>query len=94
MKNICEFVVVYDISSDEERRNLDILLQGYGFRIQESVFELRLNRRMRDELIRKITALDIKSGFVRIYRTDYASKKINIGAKCPVDKDEGYAFIV
>jgi len=36
------------------------------------------------------TALD---GFVRVYRLDYSSRRVNIGTDAPA-KDNGYAFIV
>jgi len=93
MKNAADYVVVYDISSDEERGRVDQLLKGYGFRIQKSVFECRLSRRHRDELVRRMTELDIQTGFVRAYRLDYSSRLTNIGQSKP-GKDDGYAFIV
>ena len=53
MKGVATYAVVYDISSDKERRMVDKILRGYGFRIQESVFECLMNKRGRNELIKK-----------------------------------------
>lgn len=33
------YVVVYDISSDKQRKKVSDLLEGYGLRVQYSVFE-------------------------------------------------------
>jgi CRISPR-associated protein Cas2 len=93
MKKVADYVVVYDISSHEERNRVDSLLKGYGFRIQKSVFECRLTRKLHDELVRRLKDLRIETGFVRLYRLDYSSGKANIG-KSVADKDDGYAFIV
>ncbi len=35
-------IVAYDVSSDRRRTRLAAYLQGWGHRIQESVFQLRL----------------------------------------------------
>lgn len=39
------YVVSYDIASDRTRRKLAKLLEGYGVRIQYSVFECRLTEK-------------------------------------------------
>ncbi len=48
---IADFAVVYDITSDTERARVDKALKGFGFRVQKSVFECRLNKKGRDDLI-------------------------------------------
>ena len=46
------YVVSYDIISDRTRRKLSKILEGYGVRIQYSVFECRLNEKRFRENIR------------------------------------------
>ena len=93
MKKFTEYVVVYDITANGERTKIARLLKGYGFRIQKSVFQCRLTRAWNRELIEKIEKLGIKTGFVRIYRLDYSSRKTDIGQEAP-NKDDGCAYIV
>ena len=93
MPRAADYVVVYDISSDDERTRVDFVLKGYGFRIQKSVFECRMTRAMRSQLVERLEQLKVETGFIRIYRIDCAAKRLNIGTN-PPDKDDGYAFIV
>jgi len=95
MKGAADYAVVYDISSDKERRMVDKILRGYGFRIQKSVFECLMNKRGRNELIKKLEELEIKTGFIKIYQLYYSSKNPVIGDKSKVrDVDDYYAFII
>ncbi|MCM8804085.1 MAG: CRISPR-associated endonuclease Cas2 [Candidatus Omnitrophica bacterium] len=94
MKGIADYAVVYDISSDKERAKVDKLLQGYGFRIQKSVFECRLTKKGRDELIEKLIKLDIKTGFIKVYKLEFSSRKYVIGKKKGEDVDKGPAFVI
>ncbi len=94
MRGIEDYAVVYDISDDKERRLVDKALKGFGFRIQKSVFECRLNRRAKNELIGKLERLEVKTGFIRLYRLEYATRNLNIGAAPPPTPDKGNVFIV
>jgi len=95
MKGVATYAVVYDISSDKERRKVDKILRGYGFRIQKSVFECMIRKRGLNELITKLEKLEIKTGFIKIYQLYYSSKKRVIGDKSKVsDIDDYSAFII
>ena len=94
MTGASDYAVVYDITSDSERRRIDRLLKGFGFRIQKSVFECRLNKRGREVLLEKLRLFDIKSGFVKLYRLEYNSGGDSIGAKKRETIDDGPAFII
>lgn len=94
MANVADYAVVYDITSDKERRRVDKTLKGYGFRIQKSVFECRLTKRTKEELIGRLDKLAIKTGFIKIYRLEYATKNLSIGAGAEQSPDAGHAFIV
>lgn len=96
MKTATDYAVVYDITSNAERLRVSKLLKGFGFRVQKSVFECRLDKRGKAELVRKLKALDIKTGFVKVYRLEYSSKKEVVGKAAPDNNgiDTGAAFIV
>jgi CRISPR-associated protein Cas2 len=94
MKGVSDYAVVYDITSDTERGKVDKVLKGFGFRVQKSVFECRLTRRGRDELIGKLEKLEIKTGFIKVYRLEYTSKNTVIGKTKKKDIDDGYAFVI
>lgn len=94
MKGISDYTVVYDISSNSERKKIEKVLKGVGFRIQKSVFECRMNRRIKEELIKKLNSLDIQTGFVKIYRLEYSWKNCVIGKQKKKSIDDDPAFIV
>lgn len=94
MKNVSDYAVIYDISSDKERNKIDNLLQDFGFRVQKSVFECTLDKRGREELIERLEKLEIKTGFVKIYRLEYSWKECTIGEKKKKSIDDDYAYIV
>lgn len=94
MKGVVDFAVVYDISSDAERAKIDHMLKGFGFRVQKSVFECRLDRKGRGELLAKLKGLEIKTGFVKVYRLEYQSRHEVVGAQSEDDIDGGHAFVV
>ncbi len=48
------YVVVYDISSDKRRKKVSDLLEGYGQRVQYSVFECVLTQAKYDELRQRL----------------------------------------
>ncbi len=58
------------------------------------MFECRLNRKAKEELIRKLEALGVKTGFVKIYRLEYTSRGVVIGEPKEKDPDGGNAFII
>lgn len=92
-KRYREFVVVYDITSDAERARVDKVLKNYGFRIQKSVFECKLNDTMKRNLLKDLVRLNIKTGFVKIYElTDIVDAQTVGSIRNTID--DGDAFIV
>lgn len=63
------YVISYDIESDRTRRKLAKLLEGYGVRIQYSVFECNLTDKRFQTLYKKIFQLTSgkSDGSVRFY---------------------------
>ncbi len=94
MKGAADYAVVYDISSDSERLKVNKVLEGFGFRVQKSVFECRMNRKAKIELIDALDKLDIKTGFIKVYRLEYQSKTDVIGKEKEKNIDGKNAFII
>ena len=82
MPRDAQYIATYDVTEDRERERVARLLEGYGFRVQYSVFELRLTRRLREELLASLNALEIQSGHIYVYRRDPSAKRFQVG-KCP-----------
>lgn len=94
MRGISDYAVVYDISSDSERGKVYKVLKGFGLPIQKSVFECRMRKADRDDLLDKLRALELKTGFVKIYRLEYSFGQMQVGVCQEVSIDKGNAFIV
>lgn len=94
MARFSSYVAVYDVSDNRERLRVSKTLKNFGFRLQKSVFECVLNKRMKYELIRALTKIDIQTGFVKIYRLEYSLKNVSLGKGARRGIDEGHAFIV
>lgn len=63
------FLVTYDIPHDGRRLKVATVLEGYGQRVQFSVFEVWVTDAMRRELERALEALiDETEDSVRLYR--------------------------
>lgn len=89
-----KYVVVYDVTDDRERNRVSKTLEGFGFRIQESVFECCLDTRLKNKLKRQLDDLGLGTGFVCIYRVSEHARRITIGTPPPALPDEGYAIVV
>jgi len=48
------YIIVYDIPCDKHRQKISELLEGYGKRVQYSVFECLLNQRQYAELKKRL----------------------------------------
>jgi len=48
------YVITYDIPCDKRRKKVSEILQGYGQRVQYSVFECRLSKDKYQELCRQL----------------------------------------
>lgn len=84
------YVVAYDISDDRERRRVDTLLCGFGFRVQKSVFECRLSRGAKVRLAAALKDMAPLTGSIRMYPI-YPSGRLTVGALAE-DLDDGFAY--
>ncbi len=70
------FVVCYDITSDQRRRKVAECLDVYGDRVQDSVFEMRVDRALFDTCLSALSALiDPTEDTVAVYRLCAACEK-------------------
>ena len=79
------YVVSYDVEQDRERSRVAKLLEGYGVRLQKSVFECRLSRSALRALEARIEGLNLESGGVLIFRLDdtFRTRQIGQTPQCP-----------
>jgi CRISPR-associated protein Cas2 len=75
MARIANYVVVYDVSADRERRHVARLLTGFGARVQRSAFECRLSERSRKQLLRLLDELQLATGCVFLYRQQWGAAR-------------------
>ena len=63
------FIISYDISKDKVRNKIAKLMEGYGRRVQYSVFECDLSKKQYTELYGKLAVLmeSEEEGNIRIY---------------------------
>lgn len=90
------YVVVYDIEDDRMRGRVAKVLEGYGRRVQESVFECRTDARGLEEMTTRL-ADELKRpvcGQVRVYRVcdDCLQASFGLGQIKAVDTD--FCYIV
>ncbi|MCD8148456.1 MAG: CRISPR-associated endonuclease Cas2 [Clostridiales bacterium] len=64
------YIVSYDISFDRLRAKVAKTMEGFGVRVQYSVFECRLDERRFSEMYRKLAELtsEMDDGSVRFYK--------------------------
>ncbi len=92
--NGTRYIVVYDISNNKERGKLDKILAKFGFRVQLSVYECMLTRRDLTDLVDMVNRLDLKTGFMRMYRIAPNAKIVQMGIREESDPDGEVAFII
>ncbi|MEM1253274.1 MAG: CRISPR-associated endonuclease Cas2 [Cyanobacteria bacterium P01_H01_bin.21] len=86
-------VVVYDIPNDKRRLKLSNLLEGYGRRVQYSVFECFLSlTQMRKLCIRVKQQIDMTEDNVRFYwiSADAMTKTLTLGSDPPKPPPNAY----
>ncbi len=70
------FVVCYDIADNKRRYKVAACLDGYGDRVQGSVFELRVERTLLDRCLDEVSGLiDAAEDSVVVYRLCAACEK-------------------
>lgn len=92
-----KYVIVYDVPEDRLRLQVAELLEGYGSRVQKSVFECDLEEGGAEELMARLERelRGTERGNVRIYRlcANCEANCLGIGA-VKVVEDGGKALIL
>lgn len=88
------YIAAYDISDDQERTRVSKVLEGYGFRVQKSLFECRLTKTNRSQLKERLENIGLQSGNVFIYRLTDHSKRVVVGRPMEYVEEDQYAFVV
>ena len=89
-------IISYDIVDDRRRQKLANSLLDYGTRVQYSVFELNINKKLLEELMEKINSIiDLEEDSVRFYFLcgSCNDRIVNIGLDKGYDKDSDYLII-
>ena len=76
------YVISYDIPNDQRRLRLAKALLDFGDRVQYSVFEATLDKRLFDKLLKRIdNIIDVQEDSVRIYPmcAECETRKITLG---------------
>lgn len=70
------FVVCYDVANNKRRYKVAACLDGYGDRVQGSVFELSVNRTLLDQCLTEVAGLiNAAEDSVVVYRLCAACEK-------------------
>lgn len=64
------YVIAYDITDDTTRGRLAAVLEGFGHRVQHSVFECELEENELEPLLKRLKAVlaEPEAGNIRVYR--------------------------
>lgn len=87
------YAVVYDITSNSERRCVDRLLKGWGHRVQKSVFSVTTTRTGMAQIKAAIGGLSLETGSVLVFRVQTGTQIDAIG-KPYADPDANVAYVV
>jgi len=89
-----KLLLTYDITNTKNRTKISTLLEGYGYRVNYSVFELDIKKHQFEYLLEEIKPFYEKEDSVRIYvfSTDTIAKSYDLNAKRPkpFEKQSGY----
>ena len=90
------YIITYDIANDKRRKKLSDLLEGYGVRVNYSVFEWELTKTNLKKILQTIEdedLLDKKIDSLRFYHIhkDSIAKSFEI-CKKPQPFEEGVMF--
>jgi CRISPR-associated protein Cas2 len=86
-------IVAYDIPNDKRRLKLSNFLEGYGRRVQESVFECFMNLdEMRSLHTQVSSKVKLDEDNIRFYwlPSDVVAKVLTIGSSIPLAPPDAY----
>ena len=88
------YIISYDIPDNKQRKKVSDFLQGFGERVQESVFECELPSKKISKLVKELADLIDEDGNIRIYPlcSDCFDKAINISKFTKTIASEGFGI--
>lgn len=88
------YIITYDIPDNKQRLKVSAFLEGFGERVQESVFECRLPTKNISKLVKELANLIDEDGNIRIYPacSDCYDKAISIGKFLKTIPSEGFGI--
>jgi CRISPR-associated protein Cas2 len=89
------YVIVYDIPDDKRRKKISDLLEGYGQRVQYSVFECILTKIQYKELHQRLKKkVKLSEDSVRFYPlSSHTLNQIEVWGEPPITKLPGSMII-
>jgi CRISPR-associated protein Cas2 len=96
-EGVLSYLICYDVTDSKRRQRLAKLLDGYGCRVQYSVYEAVLNRVLFDKLAERIeSVMDAETDRVAIYPlcAACAQKRLAFGQAQQAWPGEEIVFVV
>ena len=89
LDNNCVYaLIIYDIQSDKLRLKFASLMEGFGYRVQKSAFEVYLSDSKFEKLLKLIPKfIDPNSDSVRVYKLRTDSKIYFFGQNIQINMD-------
>ncbi len=89
------WVVSYDIPNDKRRRNVSKVLEGYGRRVQYSVFECELDETKCEKLERLLKReIDKEEDDIRFYPLNRADlEKVRLLGRAELQRERGHYIV-
>ena len=90
-----KILLTYDISLTKSRTKVATLLEGYGYRVNFSVFELDIKKHKLNELLQSIQELCDKTDSIRVYmfNADTIEKSYDLNKKRPMPFEKKSAYV-
>ena len=90
-----KLLLTYDITNTKNRTKLSTLLEGYGYRVNFSVFELDLKKHQLEDFLKEIEPFYEKEDSVRIYAfsADTVERSYDLNKKRPKPFEKKSGFL-
>jgi len=90
-----KILLTYDISCTKSRTKVATLLEGYGYRVNFSVFELDIKKYKLETLLEEIRTLCDIDDSIRVYAfsTDTIDKSYDLNSKRPKPFEKRSSYV-